>query len=87
MYKLNSPIRMVRKGDDLFLLSVPREFLRVNINSNTVEFIEYLKKKNIFDETIVNNYLKEELITNLEEYEELWELLARTKVVLEVQTM
>ncbi len=73
MYQINRPIRIAQKEEDLFLVSLPSIGVRIEVNKNVVEFLEFLVEREPFNDIniIANEFTKRYNITNVQDYVEM----------------
>lgn len=81
-YQINKPIRIAKLYNDEFLLAIPKIQIKVQVNQNVLDFIQYLADKDQFDEKIIDKYVDENGIINKEEYQELFNMLIEEKLVI-----
>lgn len=67
-----------------YLLAIPREQTKIEINQDVLEFIEYLTEKEKFDKNAINDFLILHDMGNKKEYEELFSLFAEEKLIIPV---
>jgi len=84
MYKINNPVRITQKEDDVFLLSLPKVNIRIEVNRNVIDFIEYMQLKEKIEDDVVEEYIVKNQIENKSDYCLLFNQMIDTKVVVSV---
>lgn len=75
MFRINEPIRAVRKDNDNYEFVITREFKKFKVNKDVFDFIQYLREKKLFEKNIIETYALLENISNKEDYYDFFDIL------------
>lgn len=83
MYQINRPIRIARKEDNLFLVSLPAIGVRIEVNKNVVDFLQFVIEKEQFNdiEIIANEFTERYNIINVQDYVEILENMVHIQML------
>jgi len=81
-YKINKPLRIASIDNDEFLLAIPREQVKIKINQDVLDFIQYLSDLEEFNEDIIDKYLLDE--SSKDDYIELFSSFQSEKLIIPV---
>ena len=80
-YVINKPVQIATNEEDKYILSLPKEQVKIEINRNVLEFIEYLSEKSPFDVCIIDDFLSKNDATNKEDYIDLFQLFVDERLI------
>lgn len=84
MYQINRPIRIARKENNLFLVSLPAIGVRIEVNENVVDFLQFIIEKEQIDdiEIIAKEFTERYNITNVKDYIEILENMIHIQMLI-----